>query len=129
MILVGHEGSGPPGAVGSASNITKHPIPEAAATLVGYVSRRIGADGIARNQFEVLDSYDRVAAIMTRYTTATAMPAPALQTANFLASSEAFCASAVRPWAHSPDTWVDLTIDTTPNGRQQSTVDKIAHTR
>ena len=46
-----------------------------------------------------------------------------------MALSADACASAKRPCAHNPLTWLDLTIATIPKGRQQKSVTKMDHTK
>ncbi len=60
---------------------------------------------------------------------ANAAPTIAPMMAHFFALSAAAWASAYRPWDHSPETLVEYTIETIPNGRQHSTVTRIAQTR
>ena len=67
--------------------------------------------------------------LMMMTTTKTMTPAIAPHIAYFFASSAACCASAVRPCAHRPDTWVAFTIDTIPSGRQHNTVTKMPKIR
>src|ERR1700739_154791 len=62
---------------------------------------------------------------MTMLTAPTAAP----MMAHFLALSAADWASAYRPWAHSPDTLVEYTIDTIPSGRTHRHVHRTAQTR
>jgi hypothetical protein len=61
---------------------------------------------------------------ITRRTT----PVPAAMSAHFLASLAASRACAYAPEAHSELTFLALTMDTMPNGRQQKTVVRMPHT-